>query len=130
MSVIAILIGQVALVAYYYFAHWSARPATFAATITAGVPGYYLNRQWVWGRSGRSHLLREVVPFWVLTLVGLLLSTLLAGYAESFAEARSDSRALHTVLVDVASLVAFGALWVLKFVAFNRFMFGFDETPR
>ena len=36
------------------------------------VPSYFANRHWVWGRAGRSDFVREVVPFWVLSLAGLV----------------------------------------------------------
>ena len=32
-------------------------------------------------------------------------------------------------LLPLASIAAFGALWVLKFFVFNRFMFGVDDAP-
>jgi putative flippase GtrA len=128
VSVVAIAIGQVALIGFFYFAHWSARPATIASCITSGIPSYYLNRQWVWGKSGRSHLLREVTPFWVMTFAGLALSTWLAGYAGTFGKDHFDSRALQTLLVDAASIFSFGSLWVLKFFVFDRLMFT-DERP-
>ncbi|MEY2471545.1 MAG: hypothetical protein QOK28_874 [Actinomycetota bacterium] len=128
VSVAAIVIGQVALVGYFYFLHWSARPATIAASITSGVPAYYLNRRWAWGKSGRSHVLREVVPFWTMTFAGLVLSAWLAGYAGKFGQDHFDSRAMQTVIVDGASIAAFGALWVLKFVVFDRFMFTSETT--
>lgn len=123
VSIVAIAIGQVALVGYFYFAHWSARPATIASCITSGIPSYYLNRRWAWGKSGRSHLLREVTPFWVMTFTGLVLSTWLAGYAGTFGREHFDSRAMQTVIVDAASIAAFGSLWVVKFFAFDRLMF-------
>jgi len=128
VSVVAVITGQLTLIALFYFAHWSARPANIGSCIAGGIPSYYLNRQWVWGKTGRSHLIREVTPFWVLTFAGLVLSTLLAGYAGSYGEDHFDSRLVQTLLVAAASLTAFGALWILKFVAFNRFMFRTDDV--
>lgn len=123
VSVVSVGVGQIALVALYYFGHWSARWANFGSCIAGGIPSYYLNRRWVWSKSGRSHIGREVAPFWILTFVGLALSTWLAGYAGTFGEAHLHDRRLQTLLVATASIAAFGTLWVIKFVAFNRFMF-------
>lgn len=67
--------------------------------------------------------MREVAPFWLMTFAGLGLSTWLAGYAGSYGEHHFASRAAQTVLVDAASFTAFGSLWILKFVALNRFIF-------
>ena len=127
VSVVSVATGELALVALFYFAHWSARPANVGACIAGGIPSYYLNRRWVWRKGGRSHLLREVVPFWVLTFVGLGLSTWLAGFAGTFGEAHVHDRRLQTLLVAMASVVAFATLWVIKFIAFNQFMFGSSE---
>ena len=124
VSVVSVATGQIALVAAFYFAHWSARPANVASVVAGGIPSYYLNRRWVWGKSGRSALVREVVPFWVLTFAGLALSTFLAGYAGSYGRHHFDSRIVQTALVDAASVGSFGALWILKFLAFDRLMFG------
>jgi putative flippase GtrA len=124
VSVIAVAVGQVALIALFYFGHWSARAATIGSCVAGGIPSYYLNRRWVWAKSGRSHMWREVTPFWVLSFVGLGLSTWLAGYAGTYGRDHLSSRAAQTALVDAASIAAFGMLWVLKFLAFERFMFG------
>ena len=127
VSLISVATSQLALVALFYFANWSARPANIGACVAGGIPSYFLNRRWVWGKSGRSHMLREVTPFWVLTLAGLALSTWLAGFAGSFGEDHFDSRLVQTALVSGAGFMAFGSLWILKFIAFNRFMFRTDS---
>jgi putative flippase GtrA len=99
---------------------WSEVPSTLFANIVATVPSYYLNRNWAWGKSGRSHLTREVVPFWAMALSGILFSIFTATEARHV----SDMHHLHhfgrTVLVLGANLAAFGILWVLKFVVFNK----------
>ena len=52
------------------------------ATAIATVPSYYLNRTWAWGKTGKSHLMREVVPFWVIAAVSIVLSTVVVGWAD------------------------------------------------
>ena len=49
--------------------------ANVVANVVATVPSYVLNRRWVWGRGGRSHFWREVMPFWVLSFIGLAFSS-------------------------------------------------------
>ena len=99
---------------------WTEVPSTIFANAVATVPSYYLNRTWAWGKSGRSRLFKEVVPFWVMSAVGIALSTVTAGFARH----ESIQHHLHhlgsTVLVDGANLAAFGILWVAKFMIFNR----------
>ena len=111
-SVLGIVYGALRL--------WSEVPSTLFANIVATVPSYYLNRNWAWGKSGRSHLTREVIPFWAMALSGILFSIFTATEARHV----SDMHHLHhfgrTVLVLGANLAAFGILWVLKFVVFNK----------
>jgi putative flippase GtrA len=128
VSAVATVVGNVALIGFFYFGDWSARPASIGSCVVAGVPSYYLNRRWVWRKSGRSHVRREVTPFWIMTFAGLALSTWLVGYAESYGRDHFSSRAEQTALVSATSLFAFGILWLVKFVAFERFMFGNERS--
>src|SRR5205085_6162264 len=84
VSVISVIVSQVALVLLYGGLHWTARSSNILAVTIGGVPSYWLNRRWVWQKSGRSHLWKETVPFWVLNFVGLALSTWAADFAGSW----------------------------------------------
>ena len=121
VSVVAVAVNQIALVALFGAAHWSARSANITACAIAAIPSYLLNRRWAWGKTGRSRVFREIVPFWVLAFLGLALST----FATTWAEGATDaySRLTQTVTVALASLSAFGVLWVAKFVIFERVLF-------
>src|SRR5690606_25289454 len=81
--------------------------------ISAG-PAYILSRKWVWGQSGSHSVRNEVAPFWGLAILGLLLSTVLV----SFADARWES----SFAVSAANIVAFGIVWVFKFVILEKVM--------
>jgi putative flippase GtrA len=79
------------------------------------IPSYTLNRYWVWGKRGKNHFWREVVPFWVLALIGLGFSTLLVAIASSWSDA--------TWIVSAANLAAFGSLWVGKYLILDSILF-------
>jgi putative flippase GtrA len=70
VSLVSIAVSQSVLMVAFGMLHWTARLANVAACAVATVPSYYLNRSWAWGRRGRSHLWREVVPFWVIAFAG------------------------------------------------------------
>jgi len=123
VSVVAIAVSQVCLLFLLGVFHWRARAANVAAVCISAVPSYYLNRNWVWGKSGRSHLWKEVTPFWALALLGLGLSTWSADFAESIAIDNHLSHVVKTVVIMAASLAAFGVLWLGKFMIFNELMF-------
>ena len=89
----------------------------------ATVPSYYLNRRWAWGKTGPSHLWKEIVPFWALAFAGLALSILAVDIAESEAPQITSSHLGTAVIVNFSALAAWGLIWVGKFVIFNRLMF-------
>ena len=62
VSLVSIVVSQAVLMAAFGMLHW-ARLANVVACAAGTVPSYYLNRSWAWGRRGRSHLWKQVVPF-------------------------------------------------------------------
>ncbi len=88
----------------------------FAASL-ASIPAYVLSRAWVWEKRGAHSMRREVLPFWIITLIGLVLS--------SVAAALADRQFGAGLLVNVASLVAYFIVWVAKFLILDR-MFSHD----
>ncbi len=101
----------------------SAARANILATAIATVPSYYFNRTWAWGKSGKSHLMREVIPFWVIAFVSLVLSTLAVGFAAHEAHHITRSHTGVTVLVELANLFTYGVLWIGKYVLFTKVLF-------
>jgi len=95
----------------------------FIASAVAAFPSYYLNRSWVWGKSGRSHLTGEVLPFWGMALFGVFFSMAVSHYADQAAHSWTDSHPLRTLVVTGSSVVGFGVLWLLKYVIFNKILF-------
>ncbi len=124
VSVIAVIVNQIVLMFCFGILKWAATTSNVWAVCVSAIPSYYLNRAWAWGKRGRSHLLKEVVPFWGMALLGLALSTWAAGFAESQAPKFTDSHFGTTLIVMGAALGAFGILWVGKFVILNKLMFG------
>lgn len=97
-------------------------------SVTAGgIPSYYLNRRWVWGKSGKGHVWKEHVPFWTLNFLGLGVSTAFVAIADHWAQRRGFSHLATTTTDEVANILAFGVLWIGKFVIFNKLMFGIDH---
>ncbi len=99
---------------------WAEVPSVLFSNVVAGVPSYLLNRQWVWGKSGRSHLWREVIPFWVVTLTGIGFALFTASLAQHFAETHHLHHLARTVLVVGTNVGAFALVWLLKFMILNR----------
>ncbi len=94
--------------------------ATMTGNLVAAVPAYFLHRSWVWGKHGRSHLVREVLPFWVMVVLGIGVSTLGAMGVRHLVQTHTWSHLIDTALVSFANIVSFAVFWVLKIILFNR----------
>lgn len=130
VSVISTGVAQLTLfIVYGVLRLWSAVPCNIFANVVAAVPSYYLNRSWAWGKSGKSHVLREVVPFWVMSFAGMALSIITVGAAEHWGKAHGLHHLGLTIVVQGANLFAFAVLWVVKFLIFNRMFHTGDPTP-
>jgi len=130
VSVITVAVSQVAFAGFYILFHWTAKWSNVGACVVGGVPSYSLNRSWAWGKTGRSHLLKEILPFWSLAFLGLILSTFTADFAETWAHHTTQDRTLQAAIIMAAIIGAFGALWVVKFIIFNKVLFVQDEDLR
>ena len=123
VSAVAVAVGQVLFILAFGVFHWRALRANIFAVGLSAIPSYYLNRAWAWGKRGRSHLMKEVVPFWSLAFLGLAISTVAVDWIEPYAESFSDHRAVQTLIVSGTNLAAFGVLWIGKFILFNKVLF-------
>jgi putative flippase GtrA len=101
--------------------------ATLFGNLVGAYPSYSLNRRWTWGKTGRNHLTKEVLPFWTLALAGITFSILGATYAKHLVHTHSWNHILDTSVVDVANIMSAGVFWVLKFFIFNK-IFGISEN--
>lgn len=115
VSVVAVAVSQLVLLTTNGLLGWSAVASNVTAVTIGSIPSYVLNRAWVWGKTGKNHFWREVVPFWALALLGLAFSTLLVAIAHRWNDA--------TWVVSAANLVAFGILWVAKYLLLDALLF-------
>lgn len=115
VSIISVAIGQAALVVFYVVFGWSAVVANVSAVCVGAVPSYSLNRAWTWQKTGDHSLTREVLPFWIMALVGLLFSTWLVALAEDHIGTAWS--------INAANIAGFGILWVAKFIFLERVLF-------
>jgi putative flippase GtrA len=101
----------------------SAWRANLVAVLIGTFPSYQLNRRWVWKVHGTSDLRREVVPFWALSLTGLVLSTLAVDRADHLCAALGLGGALRTSALLAANVGTFGALWIAQYLVLDRVLF-------
>ena len=121
VSVISTTISLVVIAIVYGVLHiWSEVPSTVFGNFVATFPSYWLNRKWAWGKHGRSHFMKEVVPFWIMAFAGIAFSIVGASIARHLSVKYSLSHLETTVLVLFANVMSFGIFWVLKLLVFNK----------
>jgi putative flippase GtrA len=98
--------------------------ANVVATGAGTVPSFELNRRWVWAKTTRRSMLKEVVPFCALSFTGLGLSTLAVKLAASWAAGAGFGPGAVALASQAANLVTFGCLWVVQYVLLDRVLFG------
>jgi putative flippase GtrA len=99
---------------------WGEIGSTVFANLVATVPSYFLNRKWVWKKGGRSRLMKEIVPFWAMSAIGIVVSIGGAAIARHLSIVHHLSHLQQTALVLLANVLSFGLFWVLKYMLFNR----------
>ncbi len=123
VSVISIIVSVCFLVLFDGVFRWGAVVSSTLATAIATVPSYELNRKWAWGKHGKSHLGREVLPFWVLAFIGWAVSTYSVKLTENALKGSSLAHIERTGVVALVYIGAFGVLWIAKFIIFNKVLF-------
>lgn len=122
VSGISTLTSNLLIIVIYGVLHlWGVVVSTFIANLCATVPSYYLNRTWTWGKRGRSHLFREIIPFWSMSALGIVTSFFFSLWARELVRNHPTwPHWAHTLIVVAVNLFAFGIFWILKLLVFNR----------
>ncbi|HTW08840.1 MAG TPA: GtrA family protein [Acidimicrobiales bacterium] len=127
VSGVAIVISQAAILICTALFHSSGILANTIGAVMATPASYELNRKWAWGKHGKSHMFKEVAPFWALTLLGFLGSTGTVELADNMCRSHHVVGLTRSVAIMGASLFAYGVVWVAKFVIFHYVVFRSDS---
>jgi len=131
-SGIGVVGTQVLLFLFLHGFHWKPVVSNFTAVTLMSVPAFLLNKYWVWGKRGRAHMRREVLPFWLFTVAGWILSTLAVMLVVSVTKDASNPDLVdgNKYAVQAANIAGFGILWILKYLFLDKIMFGPEHhTP-
>jgi putative flippase GtrA len=121
VSVISTAVSTIVIVLVYGALHvWTEVPSTIFGNAVATFPSYWLNRKWAWGKHGRSHLIKEVLPFWLMAAFGIAFSIVGASLARDLGMHYKLAHLEQTVIVLLANFISFALFWVVKLLVFNR----------
>lgn len=120
VSVVSTGVSFSVLALVYGLRVWTEVPSTIFANSVATFPSYWLNRNWAWGKGGRSHLTKEVLPFWVMSATGIAFSMIGAALARDYGISHHIGHLEETGIVLGANILSFAIFWTLKLMLFNR----------
>ena len=118
-SAVGVVLGQTILRVCYDLLGWSGLVSNPVAFVIANIPVYFLYRGWVWDSSGPTRWGRVVLPFWLVSLAGLGLSSLAVGLVDAATD--------NGWYITVASVGAFGTVWLVKYAVCDRYLFGVPD---
>jgi len=129
VAVASLIASQVSLSLLLGPAHLTAGLAGgLAAVIGAGV-SYVLSR-WAWERKGRPDLLRETLPFWLVSVMVWVLLALAAKLGVHLAASMQLTGAKRIAVADGVYFAANCLTFVLRFVIFHYILFADANSQR
>ena len=127
VAVAALLSSQITLAVLIWF-DMTAGKAALCASIVGALVSYLLSR-WAWERKGRPDLLRETVPFWIVSLAVWGVLSLTSHYAGAFAKQEHLHHLARVAVVNGAYLAANCITFVTRFLIFHYFLFADRRKP-
>jgi putative flippase GtrA len=99
-----------------------------AAIIGAGV-SYVLSR-WAWERKGKPRLLKETLPFWLVSVVAWIILGLAAKLGVALAESFEVGGIGRVLITDGTYFAANCLTFMGRFVVFHYVLFADGRSPR
>lgn len=122
-SVGSTLLGVVLLALGYKVFGWPAFFANLFSVVVGTGPLYWISKRWIWRVTSDGSEVRRAVSFWVTVLVGWLASSVAVTWASHVAHAHHATRGTTTDIIVLASICAYGAVAVGRFLIFDHLVF-------
>lgn len=119
-SILALGVSEVCLVSLAAKTGLGATSMALIANAAGTVPSYLLSRYWIWSEADRRRTGRQVVLYWLTSLVSMVISSFTTGAVAHTVHAH---HALRLVLLGSVYLAISLALWVAKYVAYQTVIF-------
>ena len=103
--------------------------ASIIAWFSGALVSYVLSR-WAWKRKGRPSLLKETLPFWIVSAMVIVILTLATKFAYHSASWMNLTGAARVLYVDLVYGVANIGTFLLRFLFFHYVLFaGWPGRP-
>ncbi|MFJ1759715.1 GtrA family protein [Amycolatopsis sp. NPDC088138] len=126
-SVAATVVSQVVLLAVLATGGAAVLASTLAWAAGA-VLNFVITRRWVWGRTGRPRVRRELLPYLAVIGLGGLASIGLTTLSGSLLTPLNLPHVWWVVLVDGTYVASYALVFVLKFALLDKLVFGRDAA--
>lgn len=121
VTIVTTVVGLTTLFVGLEVFDWQEVLANFVSVLVSTPFGYYLNRSWVWERDAGNHSATgEVGPFWIMTFLGFVVSTIAVWVVGSFVDS--------TMIILLTQIASFAALWLVKFYFLEKYLWSNDPT--
>lgn len=92
------------------------------SAVVGALVSYVLSR-WAWERKGRPDLLRETLPFWLVSVGAWIVLGLASHYASLWANSMNLEHWERVAFIDIAYFVANCLTFVTRFLIFHYVLF-------
>jgi putative flippase GtrA len=121
-AIAALTASEVALALSDGVFHLTATPTALVSWFAGAVVSYVLSR-WAWERKGRPDVLRETIPFWVISAMVIVILTLATKFGYHSASWMHLTGVNRHLWVGFVWLVANSCTFVMRFLIFHFVLF-------
>jgi putative flippase GtrA len=127
VAAVSLTVTEIALTLCNGVFHMTSTPAALVSWFCGAVVSYVLSR-WAWERKGKPDVLRETVPFWVISAAVIVILTLATKFAYHSASWLGLTGVKHVLWVDFIWLLANCFTFLLRFLIFHYVLFAERTT--
>jgi putative flippase GtrA len=118
----AVVASQITLAVCLGPAGWTAGRSALTAWLAGAAVSYVLSR-WAWERKGKPNLLRETLPFWIVSVGTAVVLTLTTKWANQQALAMGMSHIQRVMFAGAAYFLANCVTFLTRFLIFHYILF-------
>lgn len=122
VSLAALASSQITLAILVGIAQVTAGVAAFVASIVGAGVSYVLSR-WAWERKGRPDLLRETLPFWIVSIAAWSFLSFVSHEASIWSRSMHHGSLEHVAVINGAYFLANCFTFVARFMIFHYVLF-------
>ncbi len=121
-AVAAVITSQVVLIILTGPFNLGGFTSGFLASMVAAAVSYVMSR-WAWERKGKPDLLRETLPFWIVSVAVWVILGLTTHFANSWAHSMGLHHLARHLVVNGAYFAMNCVTFVCRFLIFHYFLF-------